>query len=311
MSTGDQTRNIVILGAGAMGCLFAARLGISGHDVKLVDVDQQRIDTINKHGLVLDDDAGQAHVDLRACKAAELGGQVDLLIVFTKGNHTRAAVESIAAIAAQNPIALSLQNGLGNADIIAETFGWERTLFGTAHIPADLLPPNVVRTHKPDDLAIGGVADSSAALALDVAEMMNEAGFTAQASSDIRKTVWEKLAFNAALNAPAMIAEKANGGLANSYGLSIARSVIAEAVAVAQANDIALDAAEIDAVVCAALEGHKLHKASMFQDREAGRLTEIDMINGAIVREGEKAGVATPVCSTLTNLVRLIEHSEG
>lgn len=298
---------IVIVGAGAMGCLFAARLTLSGNDVTLVDVDRHRIHMINEQGLVLEDDAGIWPVRLRAATAGEIHQPVDLLIVFTKGNHTRAAVESVAHLSASRPVALSLQNGIGNAEIIAETFGSKRTLFGTAHVPADLILPNRVRTHMPNSLALGGNEPNSQALAAAVVKLLAQAGFDASASSNIRETVWDKLAFNAALNAPAMICEKTNGGLDVLPGLRVARAVIAEAVAVARASGIKLDGSRIDAAVCSALQDHKGHKASMLQDREAGRLTEIDMINGAIVREGERAGVPTPVCATLTDLVRIIE----
>ncbi len=301
-------RRILILGAGAMGCLFAARLALSGHFVTLVDINRERIETINQSGLMLEvDHENPVAVSLRAANAAEISGSVDLLIVFTKGNHTQAAVESVAHLAECNPLALSLQNGIGNAEILAEKFGWDRTLFGTAHIPADLSPPNVVRTHMPNALSLGGIDASTTGMAEDIASLLTEAGFDATASSDIRKTVWDKLAFNAALNAPAMICAKTNGGLDNPAGLRIARGVIAEAVAVAQAKGIELDATKIDAAVSSALKDHAGHKASMLQDREAGRATEIAMINGAIVREGKVAGIPTPVCSTLTDLVRLIE----
>ncbi|RIV82244.1 2-dehydropantoate 2-reductase [Aurantiacibacter xanthus] len=303
----DVAQRIVIVGAGAMGCLFAARLALAGNDVTLVDIDQARIATINERGLVLKDEAGTRPVALRAATADAVSGPVDLVIVFTKGNHTAAAISSVAHLAVGAPLALSLQNGLGNAEIIAETFGTERTLFGTAHIPADLSPPNVVSTHAPNSLALGGSGEVATAHARDVAALLANAGFEASASGDIRRTVWEKLAFNAALNAPAMIAQKTNGGLDNAPGLRIARGVISEAVAVAQSQGIALDAVKIDAAVCSALKDHAGHKASMFQDREAGRKSEIAMINGAIVREGERAGIATPVCSTLADLVHLIE----
>lgn len=307
MTATAASRRIVIVGAGAMGCLFAARLALSGHDVTLVDVDRERIRVINEHGLVLQEDASLRTVRPRAATSDDIDGDVDLLIVFTKGNHTRAAVESVAHLAKSDPVALSLQNGIGNADIIAQTFGRSRTLFGTAHIPADLSPPNRVTTHMPNPLALGGDGPDSAPLAEDIAELLAQAGFDAHASSDIRATVWSKLAFNAALNAPAMICEKTNGGLDNPSGLRIAKAIIAEAVAVARADGIELDATKIEVDVCSALKDHAAHKASMLQDREAGRLTEIDMINGAIVREGERAGIPTPVCATLTDLVRLIE----
>jgi len=300
-------RRIVIVGAGAMGCLFAARLALAGSEVTLVDVDYERIATINRMGLVLSDEEGRRQVAVRAATAGEVAVPVDLVLVFTKGNHTQAAVQSVAHLAAGKPVALSLQNGVGNAEIIAGTFGSDRTLFGTAHVPADLVPPNTVRSHLPSPLALGASDAHAFPLAGDVAALLSRAGFDAVASPDVEKSVWEKLAFNAALNAPAMICQKTNGGIGNPYGLRIASAVISEAVAVARVKGIGLDAASIERAVRAALKDHSAHKPSMLQDREAGRASEIEMINGAIVREGERAGIPTPVCSTLTDLVRLIE----
>jgi 2-dehydropantoate 2-reductase len=115
------------------------------------------------------------------------------------------------------------------------------------------------------------------------------------------------VAFNAALNAMAMICEVANAGMDNAPGRRIAASVVGETVSVAAAKGIAIDRDHILATIDAALREHAHHKASMLQDREHGRATEIETINGAIAREGAALGVATPVCDTLSDLVRVIE----
>lgn len=298
----------VIVGAGAMGCLFAARITLAGRDVVLVDVDRQRIEAINERGLLFTDDAGTKTIPVRACVAQELGGPVGLVIMFTKGQHTPAATQSVAHLAASRPLALSLQNGVGNAEILAEIFGPERTLFGTAHIPADLVPPNCIQTAGFSHLHLGGFTQEAHGHAKSVAALLRGAGFEAEVVADVARAVWEKLAFNAALNASAMICEKTNGGLNNTAGLRIAHAVVDEAVAVAKAKGINLDSQGIRASIASALDEHSEHKASMLQDREAGRATEIAMINGAIVREGATLGVVTPVCSTLSDLVRIIEQ---
>jgi len=307
MTTNAAPSRVAILGAGAMGCLFAARLALAGNDVTLIDVDHARLALIGSEGLWLEDENGEHHTRPHAATATEVTAPVDLLIVFTKGNHTTAAVESVRHLADGYCIALSLQNGLGNAEILAGFFGPERTLYGTAHIPADVKAANRVGTHPPSALALGSANLAAAALAPQVMALLANAGFDASTSDEIDRTVWEKLAFNAALNASAMICHKTNGELDNPAGLRIARAVIGEAVAVAKACGIALDPAKIDHSVVSALAEHRNHKASMLQDREAGRATEIAMINGAIVREGERHGVPTPVCATLTDLVTLIE----
>ncbi|MEH3108367.1 MAG: ketopantoate reductase family protein [Sphingomonas fennica] len=295
--------HVAIVGAGAMGCLFAARLAEGGVAATLVDVDAARLAAIGGHGITLTDDAGTRTLPVGAARAADLAAPVDLVILFTKGMHSAAAIDSIAHLAGARPIALTLQNGIGNAELLAATFGPDRVLMGTAHIPADLTGPATVETHGFGHLHIGGFAAEAHALAPAVAELLARSGFGAHVTPDIAAAVWEKVAFNAALNATGMIARVANAGLDNGPGHRIADAVVAETVAVAAAAGIALDAAGIMATVRAALADHAHHKASMLQDREHARPTEIETINGAIAREGRRRGVATPVCDTLADIV--------
>ena len=300
--------NVLIVGAGAMGCLFAARFAAAGKVVTLVDVDRDRLAGIAGSGLVLRDDGGERRVSPRAALAADVTGPVDLVLLFTKGLHTRAAVESIAHLVSDDPLLLTLQNGVGNGEIIVETFGPGRVLVGTAHVPAELEPPNVVVTHGFAHLHIGGLSPSGDRFAADVAEVLREAGFDTGVSANIHADIWEKLAFNAALNPLAMVAGATNAMMNNDYGRLIARRIIAETVAVASAKGLVIDEAEVANTVDRALAEHGHHKASMLQDREAGRRTEIEFINGAVIREGDRLNVDTSANQMLTWLVRMIEE---
>ena len=307
MMTISSTPNVAIVGAGAMGCLFAARLAEQGAHVTLVDVDQARLAVMARDGITLTDDKGARTLAVDAVQAADLAGPVDLLLLFTKGTHSAAAIRSVAHLAAARPIALTLQNGIGNADLLAAGFGADRVLMGTAHVPADLAGPASVLTHGFGHLDLGGMTDAAHELAPPVAALLERAGFAAHVAGDINAAVWEKVAFNAALNAVGMICQVPNAGVDNDHGRRVALRVVDEAVAVAQAGGIVIDRDRIAATVGAALREHAHHKASMLQDREHGRQTEIDMINGAIAREGARLGVPTPVCETLTDLVKIIE----
>ncbi len=303
--------SVAIIGAGAMGCLFAARLAEQGARVTLVDVDRERLSVIARDGITLKDDDGARTLAVGAALAAEVIAPVDLVVLFTKGMHSAAAIASVAHLAPTKPIALTLQNGIGNADLLAAGFGADQVLLGTAHIPADLSGPASVATHGFGHLDLGGFTAAAQAFAPAVADLLAKAGFDAHVASDINAAVWEKVAFNGALNAVGMICQLPNAGIDNEPGRRIAVNVVDETVSVAAAGGISLDRDRIVATVDAALREHAHHKASMLQDREHGRRTEIETINGAIAREGARLGVPTPVCDTLTDLVRIIETATG
>jgi len=300
-------KDVVIIGAGAMGSLFAARMVEAGVGVTLVDVDEERMSLINRGGLLLLDDHGERRVQIRASHARDLSGPVDLVILFTKGIHSRAAVQSVSHLAGLFPIALTLQNGIGNAEILAETFGPDRVLMGTAHVPADIEAPDKVISHGFARISLGGFTTAAQSHAAAAAGLLHKAKFEPAVTVEPLLAIWEKLAFNAALNALAMVAEARNGQMNNDAGLRIAHSIVNETVAVARARGIALDAEGIRQTVNVALAKHPAHEASMLQDRRAGRPSEIESINGAVASAGTSLGVPTPITSTLTDLVRMIE----
>lgn len=302
---------VAIVGAGAMGSLFAARIAETGAEVVVIDVDAVRLATIDSEGIELTDDTGTRTVPVRAALAAQVDESVDLVILFTKGMHSAAALASIDHLRAARPIALTLQNGIGNAELLAQAFGADRVVIGTALIPADLTGPRSVRTQGFASISVGPMAPGAGLAAGEVAALLSAAGFSVEQRDDIVAAVWEKVAFNAALNAIAMICEVPNSGIDNVSGRRIAGAVADETVAVAAARGVMLDRAGIGASIDAALREHRDHKASMLHDREMGRPTEVEMINGAIAREGRRLGVPTPVCDTLSDLVRLIEAAAG
>lgn len=302
-----QITNVLIVGAGAMGCLFAARMASVGLDVTLVDVDRDRLAIMAADGLVLEDDAGDQRVFPRTALVTEFSGSAHLILLFTKGTHSAAAVASIAHLAAGSPVVLTLQNGIGNAEIIAQAFARDRIVMGTAHVSASLALPNKVVTHGFAHVDIGGCERAADHHASEIADLLRRAGLPTTVSANVHATVWEKLAFNAALNPLAMIVNASNRMLDNAQGRAVAHRVVAETVRVAAAKGIDLSGPEIIATVNRALSEHGHHKASMLQDREAGRATEIEFINGAVAREGARLGVETPVNDLLASIVRLIE----
>ncbi|MGV3512802.1 MAG: ketopantoate reductase family protein [Novosphingobium sp.] len=297
---------IVVIGAGAMGCLFAARLARAGKIVTLVDVDESRLSHIAESGIELRDETGLTTVAVNVASARD-APTADLVLLFTKAMHSRIAIASVSHLADGNCCALTLQNGLGNAEAIAQIFEPDHTLLGVTDWPADHSAPNAVTAHGSGRIWLGGMTASCTEHASKVVSALNAAGLNAQHDGNVHSAVWEKAAFNAALNAMSTILNVPVGGLDSPDGRSIANAVIDETIAVAVALDIKLDRARLLAKTDFALANHRAHKPSMLQDRLAGRLTEIDSINGQIVAAAKRANVATPVTETLASLVRMGE----
>lgn len=300
-------QHVTIVGAGAMGCLFAARLARSGADVTLIDVDAARLAVLNRDGIELNDDAGSHTIAVRAVTADAASGAADLILLLTKGMHSAAAIRSVAHLRGPGTVVLTLQNGLGNAEAIAEVFPEAAILIGMTDFPADFTPPNHVASHGHGHIHIGGFVATANAHAAAVAALLNHAGLNCAVDPHILVPVWEKVAFNAALNPLSTITGLPVGGLNTVEGRRIAAAVIGEVVATASAHGVLLDRARIDAKVDWALANHAAHQPSMLQDRLAGRPTEIETINGAVVRAAQAKGVPTQAIAMLADLVRMGE----
>ncbi len=299
---------IVIVGAGAMGCLFAARLGLAGKAVTVVDVDPSRLALITSEGIVLNDDTGQHIAQVNAVLAADVEGPVDLLMLFTKGMHSAAAIQSVAHLVETGCTVLTLQNGLGNVETIADVFPAERILWGVTDFPADLEGPNCVASHGQGHITLGNYPHGADEQAIKVARLFEVSGLHAVADPQVKVAVWEKVAFNAALNALCTVSGLPVGGLDHPAGRRAAKAVIDEIAAVAAAEGAAVDRPRLDAKVEFVLVNHRTHKPSMLQDRLAGRRTEIESINGAVLAAADRHQ-ALPVHALrlLTDLVRIGE----
>lgn len=302
-------QRIVVIGAGAMGCLFAARIAEGGADVTLVDIDRPRLEAIARSGIQLVDDNGARTIAMRTATAAEVAGPVDLVLLFTKGMHSAAAMRSVAHLAEGGTHVLTLQNGLGNPEIVAETFPADRVLKGIAALPADLHGTTGVESHGSGHIELGAMTPAGNDAAQAAAALLARSGFDARYSETVDVAIWEKVAFNAALNAIGAVTGQPNAGVDNVPGRRIIFALADEVAATALSCGVPVDPARIRQGIDFALANHRGHKASMLQDMLAGRQSEIEQINGAVSARARLAGVATPVNDTLTDLVRLLEQS--
>lgn len=301
--------NIAIVGAGAMGCLFAARLTQAGAQVSLVEVNDASITLIREQGLHLHLGAQQHQVRLPIARAEDTQGPFELLVMFTKGLHTRAAMASVQHLIGTDTRVLTLQNGLGNAECIAEYIGAERILIGMTDVPADLLAPGVVHAIEAGKIRLWHYQGGDQQAAIQVSDQLQQAGFDSAADPDVWTAIWEKVAFNAALNALCVLLGKPVGAVgASADGRWLAGQVVDESQRIATAAGIPFDSARVRARMQQVYAEQASHHPSMLQDRQAGRPSEIESINGALLHYARRHAVPAPVLETLYRLVRLGEQ---
>lgn len=299
---------VLILGAGAMGCLYGAALHRAGCEVVFVDVNQPHIGAINARGLELETRAGVEHLPIPARRPEEISEPVDLVVVFTKTFHTEAALAGIAQAIGPQTWLLSLQNGLGNDRRLAAHAAEERVLVGASSLPSDLVGLGRVRSHGEGGSKLFPAFGGDPAFARQVCELLSQGGLPAELEPNIHVAIWSKAIFNATMNPLCALTRRTPGFLgANPESRAMITAAVDEGVAVANACGIAVAAQPIHDLTEVSMTDHANHEASMLQDVKAGRRTEVDAINGAIVEAGREAGVAAPVLETLWRLVKLEE----
>jgi len=300
---------IVILGAGAMGCLFGGRLAEAGHQVVLVDVWPAHLDAINSHGLMLETVEGDRRIAIPACRAEEVTEPPELLVLFTKSIHTPRALESARHLLGEETWVLTLQNGLGNLEAVEAFVPRRRIVVGTTTWPSDLLGPGRVRSLGDGSTRILAADAQVTPDLARISQTLDRAGLRCAISPEVFAAIWEKLAFNAALNTLTAVTGLPVGGVGGTVdGRALARAIVREVVTVANRKGVGASEATVLATVDEAFRDHEEHLPSMLQDLRAGRKTEIEAISGAVVREAASLGLAVPVTQSLYRLVRIIEQ---
>lgn len=300
---------ISIVGAGAMGSLFGGLLAEAGNEVTLIDVNDVHIGAIRSQGLrLVTDDADRQVTTLRALRPEDAVGIPDLLLVFTKTLHTSAALSGVRHLIGPGVHVLSLQNGLGNVEKIAGLVPPERVLIGVTTWPADMVGPGHVHSHGKGVVRLMAADGIDRPFVSRVAEVLTKAGLDCTSDSTVWAAIWEKVAFNAALNSICAVAGCTVDELGKvPDGSRLANEVVTEVLSVARRMGIDVDPAECRGQVASAIARHKGHKPSMLQDLLAGRRTEVESINGAVVALAGSLDIELPVTATLLSLVRLVE----
>lgn len=304
---------IAVAGAGAMGSIFGISIAASGNEVLLVDVAEPIVAKATTEGLTIERD-GESRTQVVEATTDPAGmDPVDLLFVFVKGYHTASAMDLCAPLVEEGTTVVSLQNGWGNADVVRRSVNDESIVVGvtnnsgTVRKLGRIAHTGVGATHLGPYVEGAGMDRAET-----VADVLATAGFEVDVQEQVRVEIWKKLVLNAATLPTSALTGLTAGALGKpGEMLDLVDGVAREAVEVANASGQDLDVDErvefIHALLARAGDG----KASMLQDVEAGRRTEIDTINGAVTRLGEEMAVETPLNTTMVALVRGWERAKG
>lgn len=301
---------VVIVGPGAMGCLFAGLLRKAGHDVWILDKSKDRAEIIERNGIQLEGIGGKRVIRLKATINPNDIGAADLVFIWVKAYDTRSAINSVYPVISPETLVISLQNGLGNLEAIADSVGIERVIGGITSHGATRLEIGKVRHAGKGDTVIGRMDKKGDGDMCKLARLLSKADIETHISDDIFNAIWSKLIINAAINPLTAITSLKNGRLLDfDETRRLLDLVTAEAEKIAQMAGISLAYPDIKGKVYAVCEATAQNTSSMLQDVLRGRRTEIDAINGAIVQKARELKTDAPVNEVLMCLVKMLELS--
>jgi 2-dehydropantoate 2-reductase len=298
-------KNILIVGTGALATLFAGRLAGTGASVTLLGTWKHAIEAFNQDGArLIQPDGSGLNFNVRATNDPSDCKNADLALVLVKAWQTERAAGQLAHCLPRNGLALTLQNGLGNREILSAGLGAERVMLGITTTGATLLGPGMVR--------MGGEGKTSLEAhprSAEVGELLRSAGMRVEIVADANALVWGKLVVNAAINPLSALLSLPNGALLERPAARLVMAALArETAAVASALGVHLPFADPVAMAEDVARRTARNRSSMFQDVKRGAPTEIDAICGAVVRAGDGRGVPTPVNWSMWQLVSAL-HS--
>ena len=311
---------ILIVGPGALGCLLAGYLTKSGQDVWLLDKHAQRAEKIKHSGINIEGINNNHNIKVNITSKIDDIKKPDLILICVKSYDTESAAKSIKHLVGEAAYVITLQNGLGNIETIAEIAGENNVIGGVISHGSTLLGDGHVKHCGKGETIIGRFQPSGRTKAKqwkiprraleDIADILKDAGFPTKVSDKIKDIMWSKLIINAGINAITAITRLKNGQIIEHEGAKqVLKQAVLEASKVARRKKIQLDYSDPVKKVESVCAATKDNISSMLQDVLKKQKTEVDYINGAIVREGEDLGILTPVNSVLADLVKTIEAS--
>jgi 2-dehydropantoate 2-reductase len=291
---------VAVVGAGAVGCYYGGMLARAGHDVTLIGR-PQHVEAIERQGLRLETQTFDERIRVSASSEGSAVQGAQLVLFCVKSTDTESAAAAIKPHLAPDALLLSLQNGVENADRLRAILPQD-VLAAVVYIGTEMAGPGHVRHHGRGELIIERSRASD-----EVAQALIAAGIPTDISDNVRGALWAKLILNCAYNALSAITQLPYGRLVQGAGITtVMRDVVDECLAVAKADDVTIPG-DVDAAIRKIAETVPGQYSSTAQDLARGKPSEIDHLNGVIVRRGEALGVATPVNRALHAIVKLIE----
>ena len=295
---------VAVIGAGAVGCYYGGLLLRAGHDVTFIGR-PVHVDAINANGLLLDLKTFKGHLPAKAAIDTTTLNSPDLVLVCVKSADTEQAGRALAGRLRPDTSVLSLQNGVDNAQRLSTVIG-QAVIPAVVYVGSEMAGPGHIRHHGGGDLAIGASAASAA-----LARTLEAAGVHTTISDDIEVTLWSKLVINCAFNALSAVADISYGPMLEVEGAKdVVTRAVQEAIAVARANGVSLPG-DLLANILNIPTMMPQQKSSTAQDLARGKPSEIDFLNGHVVRKGAELGVPTPTNHALQVMVKLAERSRA
>ncbi len=298
---------IAVLGAGSLGCAMGGVLAEAGHEVWLINRHAERVAQLREQGLVLRVDGQDRRVAVRASASPAEVGPADLVLLLVKSFHTDEAMASAAPLLGPQTPVLSLQNGVGHEEVMARHVAPERILVGRTFVGGSpVAPGHVIAGYRGKPTHMGELDGRASPRIEQLAQAFTAAGLATRVSTNIHGTIWDKLLINVATGAITALTGLAYGPLYRQPELeAVGVAAVREAMAVARAQGIALSIADAQWAWREAGAGlGEDFKTSMLQSLEKGSRTEIDFVNGAVVRHAERLGLEVPVNRTLVALLK-------
>src|SRR2546426_2950274 len=300
---------VAIIGAGAMGCLFAAKLAQAGNHILLVEHDPETISAIRKNGVQIKDGQTRKKVKVPIRESpGDLKG-FELILVMVKAYSTQFVVSQLRGRIGESSAILTLQNGLGNVEVLCQAFGHRVLAGSTTEASLRLGPGEVEHTGRGSTL-VGEMNGGSSRRAANVVRLLKDAGFPSLNTRYARSVVWSKAVLNSAINPVSALTRQRNGPLGRAKALrGLMLAILDEGAKIGEAEGVTLNVTYLSRLLSKVLRSTGQNLSSMLQDVVNGRKTEVREINGMISRLGRKNGIATPLNDILLSLMLGLEDS--